>query len=64
MKPHHQTIAWTTIIGLLLGIMLYFVQPSQQGQETMNPMGVIAFVSLGASVGCFVCDGNQSRRRR
>lgn len=44
--------------GLLLGLILYRTQSASL--QMMNQWGIVAFVSMGASLGCLVCDPKSS----
>jgi hypothetical protein len=50
------------LIGLLVGLILFVNQPVHSMSEGMNPMGIVAFCSLGASVGCLLADRKGSER--
>ena len=48
------SIAVGALAGLFLGLAAYFLQ--NQHLAMMNPFGVVAFVSLGTSVGFLLAD--------
>ena len=55
--PNRQTlvVVCCALAGAIVGMMLYRWQPS--AWQGMNPLGVLAFASLGASGGCLWADG-------
>ena len=46
--------------GLLLGLVMHRMQAPHL--PMMNYCGVLAFASMGASLGCLVCDPAKNRR--
>ena len=48
------------VVGLLLGLLAYRMQSPHL--PMMNYCGVLAFVSMGASLGCLVSDPVNTRR--
>lgn len=60
MQPHHQTILLLSAIGLLVGMLCFVMQSGFAGG--MNPLGLVAFGSLGASLGCLIADPNRESR--
>lgn len=48
------SIALGAILGLTLGLAAYHLQSGHVA--IMNPFGVVAFVSLGASLGCLLAE--------
>lgn len=48
------SIALGAIFGLTLGLAAYHLQSAHVA--IMNPFGVVAFVSLGASLGCLLAE--------
>lgn len=63
MPTRYVKVALSALFGVLLGLILFMSQPTHAIETTMNPLGVVAFGSLGASVGCLVV-GDHNRRRR
>jgi hypothetical protein len=54
------TIFLCAAVGLLLGLMVYRTQSPHL--PTMNSCGVLAFLSMGASLGCLVSMPAKNRR--
>ena len=52
-------VASCAIVGGSLGLVLYW---SQAGlvEPLMNPWGVISFASLGAGMGCLLCESSHA----
>jgi hypothetical protein len=50
------------VFGLLCGVAMYRMQAF--GPRSMNELGVIAFASLGISLGCLMAESPLPRRRR
>ncbi|HEX7449779.1 MAG TPA: hypothetical protein VF306_19625 [Pirellulales bacterium] len=48
------SIAFGAIFGLIMGLAAYHLQNGHVAM--MNQVGVVAFVSLGASVGCLLAE--------
>jgi hypothetical protein len=44
--------------GLALGVVFYRTQSPYM--QMMNQWGVVAFASMGASLGCLICDPKRS----
>ena len=51
-------ILCSALAGAVLGVLLFRWQPA--GWVAMNPLGVLAFASLGASGGCLWAEGSSS----
>lgn len=51
-------ILCSALAGAVLGVILFRWQPA--GWISMNPLGVLAFASLGASGGCLWADAENA----
>lgn len=60
MQQRYTTIVLLAFIGFMLGLLLFTSQSALAA--SMNPLGVVAFGSLGACVGCLLADHEESRR--
>jgi hypothetical protein len=62
MAQEQVTIAVLALVGLLIGLIVFVSQPAELAAARMNPLGILAFCSLGASVGCLLADQELSDR--
>jgi hypothetical protein len=60
MHYGYSTVILLAFIGLMVGLVLFVSQSPTF--EAMNPLGLVAFSSLGASVGCLIADRAENRR--
>ncbi|HET6881906.1 MAG TPA: hypothetical protein VFI31_17200 [Pirellulales bacterium] len=54
------TIFLSAAVGLLLGLLVYRTQSAHL--PMMNSCGILAFLSMGASLGCLVSQPANKRR--
>lgn len=54
------SIALGTLLGLAVGLAAYHLQGTHPAM--MNQFGVVAFASLGTSLGCLLAEPAQERR--
>jgi len=61
MHKPYLLVTLASVLGLVIGAILFVTQPEHAREISMNPLGVLAFGSLGASVGCLIVSGEEGR---